>query len=81
MTGLGHAPIQPFSIDVILQTQQHLPRMKKQGLETFELHWNLVRPGVSYSIDSEGLWKHTISVPVVGFNAMALSPEDLLLYL
>ena len=81
MANLGHVPIQPIFIDVTFQAKHHLPRMEKKGLATFELHWNLVEPGASYSIDIEGLWKHAVPVQVVGFKALALSSEDLLLHL
>ena len=81
MAKLGHIPHQPIFIDVTLQANQHLPRMEKKGLATFELHWNLVEPGASYSIDIEGLWKDAVPVQVFGFNALAFSSEDLLLHL
>jgi len=81
MVGLGYSPLDPIHIDVTLQTAQHLPRMVKGGSATFELHWNLVSPGESYSIDIDGLWKHAVPLQVVGYRALVLSVEDLLLHL
>jgi hypothetical protein len=81
MMDLGHSPLSPIHVDVTFQTAQHLPRMAKEGLATFELHWNLVPPGESYNIDIDGLWKHAGPVQVVGYGALVLSVEDLLLHL
>jgi hypothetical protein len=81
MTSLGYVPLSPICMDVTFQTQHHLPRMTKNEWAAFELHWCLVYPGLSYSLDIEDLWKHAVFVQAAGFNARALSPEDLLLHL
>jgi hypothetical protein len=81
MMDLEYSPLAPINVDVTLQTLHHLPRMVKEGSAAFELHWSLVPPGESYSIDVDGLWKHAVSLQVVGYNALALSVEDLLLHL
>lgn len=41
----------------------------------------MTAPGKSYSIDPDSLWDHAIPIHVAGCDALALSPEDLLLHL
>jgi hypothetical protein len=81
MMDLGYLPLDPIHMDVTFQAAHHLPRMVKEGVATFELHWNLVLPGESYSIDVDGLWKQAVPLQLVGYNALILSVEDLLLHL
>ena len=81
LTGMGYTPLQPISADITFKAQHHLPRMVKNGHGAFEFHWNLTRPGERYSIDPGGLWERSIPAHIAGCDALALSPEDLLLHL
>lgn len=80
LAGLGYASPQPICPNVTLATNHHLPPMVKGGL-TFEVHWNLTYPGESCTIDPACLWECAVPVRIAGREALALSPEDLLLHL
>jgi hypothetical protein len=81
MKNLGYLPSQPICLDVIFQSMHHLPPLAKEGGAFFELHWNIVGPGLSHSIDSKHLWEQVFPVQVIGCDALAFSPENLLLHL
>jgi hypothetical protein len=81
LTGMGYTPLQPICMDIALKTQHHLPGMLKPGHALFEVHWNLTSPGKSYCIDPGSLWERAVPVHIAGCDALALSPEDLLLHL
>jgi hypothetical protein len=81
LTSLGYPPLSPTCIDFTPKAQHHLPRLVQKGHADFEIHWNLTAPGKSYSIDPDSLWDHAIPIHVAGCDALALSPEDLLLHL
>jgi hypothetical protein len=81
LQNLGYVPLQPICIEVALQVHHHLPGMVKQGIASFEVHWNLIPPGESNGIDSERLWQDAIPVRTAKIDALALSPEDLILHL
>jgi len=81
LMGMGYTPLQPICPDTILKTDHHLPGLVKKGHAYFEIHWNLSYPGEYYSIDPKGLWERAVPVHTCGCDALALSPEDLLLYL
>jgi len=81
LTGMGYRPVQTVSADTIIQVQHHLPPMVKKGHASFEIHWNLTPPGTYYSIDPDELWERAAPVHIAGCDALALSPEDLLLHL
>jgi hypothetical protein len=81
LEGMGYVPLQPICADITLKAQHHLPRMVKNGFAAFEIHWNLTSPDEHYSIDPESLWEHAVPTHVAGCDALALSPEDLLLHL
>jgi hypothetical protein len=81
LTDMGYGPSKTVWTETTLQVHQHVPRMIKNGYASFEIHWNLTAPGESYSIDPEGLWERAAPVRIAGLDALALSPEDLLLHL
>jgi hypothetical protein len=78
---MDYVPMQPISADITINAEHHLPRMIKPGHAGFEIHWNLTKPREYYSIASEGLWERAVPVHIAGCDALALSPEDLLLHL
>jgi len=78
---MGYTPLQPIDADITINAMHHLPSLVRKDYGTFEVHWNLTRPGDSYSIDPGSLWERSIPVHIAGCDATALSPEDLLLHL
>ncbi len=76
----GYSPIQPVDVEIAMQTAHHLPRLVKNGVTGFEIHWNLTRSGERYSIDSRGLWERAVPVRISGRDALMLSPEDMMLH-
>jgi Uncharacterised nucleotidyltransferase len=46
-----------------------------------EIHWQLGRPTGSFRIDIDSLWERAQPTQIAGVEALALSPEDLLLHL
>jgi hypothetical protein len=81
LINMGYRPLRPIYADITINTNHHLPSLVKKGCGVLEVHWNLTKPGDSYNIDPGGLWERSIPVHVAGCDAMALSPEDLLLHL
>jgi len=81
LTGMGYAPIEPISAHITINAEHHLPRIIKPGHGNFEIHWNLTSPDKKYSIRPEELWERAKPAHIDGFDALTLSPEDLLLHL
>ncbi|OPY76053.1 MAG: hypothetical protein A4E64_01704 [Syntrophorhabdus sp. PtaU1.Bin058] len=81
LMNMGYIPEQPIDADITINADHHLPTLVKKGCGSFEVHWNLTRSGDSYNIDPVGLWERSMPVHIAGCDAMALSPEDLLLHL
>jgi hypothetical protein len=77
----GYTSVLPICVDITINADHHLPRMVRHGHASFEIHWNLTNPGTYYSIDPDGLWERAVPVHIAGCDALALSPEDLLLHL
>jgi Uncharacterised nucleotidyltransferase len=53
----------------------------KSGDIKIEIHWHLQRPVAPFRIDIDGLWERAQRTTLAGVDALALSPEDLLLHL
>ncbi|NOZ05051.1 MAG: nucleotidyltransferase family protein, partial [Chloroflexi bacterium] len=47
---LDFKPERPFSIEMELETELHLPRYVNADGTTVEVHWNLTHPGLPYSV-------------------------------
>jgi len=77
----GYAPKVAVSPDDAREVHIHLPRLIKESVAGFEIHWNLTVPNKSYSIDPQELWKRTVPVKLKGTDVLALCSEDMLLHL
>lgn len=66
---------------IVLDSSCHFGyKLPDQGLRV-EIHWSLVSANMPFLIDVEGLWKRAQPLSSGQNNALALSPEDLLLHL
>ncbi len=74
-------PVETEKIEYFTRNSVHLPRMIKEDVAGFEIHWNIAKPGQIYSIDPEDLWQRARPESIAGEKAMALAPEDLFLHL
>jgi hypothetical protein len=63
-----------------LDTYKHAPVMEKPGLITIELHWTLADKDEGLKIDEQDLWQRAEPVRIDHVEALALSPEDLILH-
>ncbi len=63
--------------------QQHHYHWEFRGRSAanIEIHWQLGRPTGPFRIDMDGLWERAQPTQIAGVEALALSPEDLLLHL
>lgn len=77
----GYVAAQSISCEIIMATSHHLPPLTCDGHTHVEIHWNLTKPGKSYSSDPACLWTRAVSCRTAAGEALALSPEDLLLHL
>lgn len=74
-------PLQPIDVNIIMQTEHHLPRFIKKGRAGFEIHWNLTNPSEPYTVSPHGLWERAVPIQISSGQTLMLSPEDLLLHL
>ncbi len=81
LVSLGYEPLQPVDPVVTLKVCHHLPPFIKKGYANFEIHWNLPNPGEVGYVEPDGFLQRAVAVRVAGGEALALSPEDLLLHL
>jgi len=58
----------------------HLPFRGPRGV-VVEVHWDLAEPADPVRMDLDGLWERARPVTLAGVDALALSPEDLILHL
>ena len=75
LEGLGYTSPQ------VSYSDNHLPPMIKSGCSPIEIHWNLIKPSESYSIDPECLWGHAVTSQIASCTVLTLSHEELLLHL
>ena len=78
---MGYTAERPARIDLEIKKSHHLPPMIRKGVAVVELHWNITRPGLHYSIDPAGLWQRATPATITGKHARLLGPEDQLLHL
>jgi hypothetical protein len=81
LNALGYAPINPGSIDQDVAISHHLDLLIKDDRVAVEVHWNLTRPGLPYSIEPEELWQRMVPVRIAGRDLWSLALEDLILHL
>ncbi|CAN5126123.1 hypothetical protein BH23BAC3_BH23BAC3_21870 [soil metagenome] len=84
LSDMSYKPIKPIEtgkMSYFTRNSVHLPRLIKEDVAGFEIHWNIAKPGQNYSIDPEELWQRARPESIAGEEAMALAPEDLLLHL
>jgi hypothetical protein len=77
---IGGVHEQSEDIESRCRTRFHLPQVVIRDL-AIELHWTIVFPTGSVTVDSTGLWDRARPATIAGVEVLALSPEDLLLHL
>ncbi|MBN2448824.1 MAG: nucleotidyltransferase family protein [Lentisphaeria bacterium] len=83
LAALGYRAPYRFDIADECREHHHLPQLRLPGGLAVELHWTIVRPGGSATLDQgglDGLWGRARAVVVVGVPVRMLAPEDLLLH-
>lgn len=81
VTALGYQPVQPIEdLQPYLAHKHHLPPFVKANAPSLEIHWNITKPNLSYTIDHSELWARAQNAVVNGSAVMTLAPEDLLLH-
>lgn len=78
---LGYQPTTYFDISQNNLDIKHVPPLEKENGPYLELHWTILEENEPFSIDAGGLWARANPVQIAGVNALALSPEDLVLHL
>lgn len=78
---LGFVPLNKYWPELDLSDAKHLPPFIKDNQFVLELHWSLTRPAIPAQIDLAAAWARCRPVVLDGLPALALSPEDDLLYL
>lgn len=72
----------PRKLDVLFtQDLHHICYMLKDGDLPVEIHWDIQRPTAPFNVDLVELWTRARPIKIAGCQALALSPEDLLLHL
>jgi hypothetical protein len=81
LADLGYTP-QYYRVEAVDYAHHHhlRPMARGDGVKV-ELHWTIAQPGTPFDIDLSGLWERAQTVQIAGVNALALSPEDLVLHL
>lgn len=77
----GFSPLKLPSLRVEYEAHHHLHPFMKSGELRIEVHSAIERPSIPFNIDTDELWKRAQPAIIGGVNALALSPEDLLLHL
>ncbi|MBW6465119.1 MAG: nucleotidyltransferase family protein [Brevefilum sp.] len=60
---------------------KHVPPFVKGEGPFLELHWTLLEENEPFSIETDGIWQRAQPAKIAGVDALALSPEDLILHL
>jgi len=81
LSDLGYYPRKAYVLESDLAWSHHLTRYVQEGKASVELHWNITAPQYAYHIDVRELWDRARPVNLAGVDALALSPEDLILHL
>jgi len=78
---LGYAMTTYFDFsDKNLDIKHVPPIINPDGLPV-EIHWTILEEDEPFTINAESLWARAVPAKVAGVNALALSPEDLILHL
>jgi len=78
---LGYEPTTYFNIDDENLDIKHVPPLKSEDGSYLELHWTILEENAPFSIDVDGLWARAVPATIADHQALALSPEDLILHL
>jgi hypothetical protein len=79
---LGYQPTTYFDIRNENFDIKHVPPLlKPQGPYYVELHWTILEENEPFTIDATGLWERAMPASIASVDALALSPEDLVLHL
>ena len=82
LLGMGYGPPERLSIEEQCAQSHHLTEFTKPGAPPVEVHWTLSHPTLRpFKVDVDGLWQRARPAVIAGVNVLALSPEDLILYL
>ena len=82
LDALGYQPTTYFDIRNENFDIKHVPPLlKPQGPYYLELHWTILEEDEPFTIDAAGLWERALPAKIAGVDALALSPEDLVLHL
>jgi hypothetical protein len=77
---MGFGPRERKDIELLCRTTKGLAPFTRSGF-TVEPHWSLFHPTSPFRTDVDGLWARACPATIAGVEVLALSPEDLLLYL
>ncbi len=66
LEALGYHPQSEYWLDVIEQTNHHLPPYLKTGAEPVEVHWTIESHGLPFVIDTDGLLRRAQSCQIAG---------------
>ena len=78
---MGYAMTTYFDIGDENLDIKHVPPMFNADGLPVEIHWTILEEDEPFTIDAQGLWKRAIPAKIAGVDALALSPEDLILHL
>ena len=76
----GYTSTRPFSVTTDVAVSAHLAALIK-GRARLEIHWNIVEPRRSYSVDPAPLIERAVPFAIPGAALRALALEDLVLHL
>ena len=77
----GYHAARPFEIDEECSVRHHLPAFIRKDSVPVEIHWHIEPPDAPFLVDIDGLWERARPVTINDVQALALSPEDLILHL
>lgn len=78
---LGYHMKTYFNLDDANRDIKHVPPMLNLDSLPVEIHWMILEEDEPFNIDPDGLWTRAFPAQIAGVDALALSPEDLLLHL
>ena len=78
---LGYQPTTYFDINDPNLDIKHVPPLKKEPGPYLELHWTILEEDEPFTINAKSLWERAVPATIAGVDALALSPEDLILHL
>jgi hypothetical protein len=78
---LGFLPTNFFDIQDVNIDIKHVPPFVKGEGPFLELHWTLLEENEPFTIKTDGIWQRAQPALIAGVDALALSPEDLIVHL